>query len=100
MNQYSKRKDANHEEIKAYFIKSGCDDLIDLYKVGGGVPDLWVFVNGIEYWVEIKYKTGKQTEQQVRFQKNHPKLRYIIVRNTSDVDRLFASESRKLSEAT
>ena len=93
MSKFAKRKDTNHNELKAYLIAKGCD-VVDMYAVGQGVPDLLVSYNGEDFWIEVKYLKGKQTDSQIEFLSKHKTLRYFIARNKGDIDEILASASR------
>ena len=44
--QWKRRKDANHKTIMAAFSDHPACDVLDLYQVGGGCPDLLVAIQG------------------------------------------------------
>jgi len=47
------RKDDNHNEVAAEFKRLGCS-VLDLFRLGDGVPDLLVCYGGVCILVEIK----------------------------------------------
>lgn len=52
-----------------------------------GFPDLCAFVNKKFYFIEVKSKIGRQSEDQVNFQKlsEEAGITYILARNIEDV---------------
>lgn len=51
------RRDANHTPIVHALRKAGCS-VVELHKVGGGVPDLLVGRNRLAYLLEVKTAAG------------------------------------------
>ena len=51
--RFARRVDANHAEVKAAFEKMGCS-VIDLSRMGEGVPDILAGYGGLCCLVEIK----------------------------------------------
>jgi hypothetical protein len=53
MSRYARRVDGNHVQIAAAFAACGCS-VLDLARLGGGVPDLLICRNGRCVLVEVK----------------------------------------------
>ena len=66
MTYYKKRVDNNQLEIIKAFQSMGAT-VLNLSTVGKGCPDLLIGYKNISVLVEIKSKTGKFTEPQLKF---------------------------------
>ena len=84
MTHYKKRKDANHADIVKTFRALGCA-VADLYRDGGGIPDLLVSKHGENVLVEIKTEKGKPTKAQDDFARAW-KGEIRTVRNVEDCE--------------
>lgn len=76
--------DSNQKAIVEAFRKCGCSVLI-LSNVGAGCPDIAVGHRGVTYFVEIKSKAGKLTEDQKTFHLAWRGARIHIVRSVDEV---------------
>jgi len=65
---FPKKVDNNQLEIVKTFKSMGAT-VLNLSAVGKGCPDLLIGYKGISVLVEIKSKTGKFTEPQLKFMK-------------------------------
>ena len=66
MTYYKKRVDNNQLEIIKAFQSMGAT-VLNLSAVGKGCPDLLIGYKNISVLVEVKSKTGKFTEPQLKF---------------------------------
>ena len=66
MTYYKKRVDNNQLEIIKAFQSMGAT-VLNLSAVGKGCPDLLIGYKNISVLVEVKSKTGKFTELQLKF---------------------------------
>jgi Holliday junction resolvase len=66
MTYYKKRVDNNQLEIIKAFQNMGAT-VLNLSTVGKGCPDLLIGYKNISVLVEVKSKTGKFTEPQLKF---------------------------------
>ena len=79
----AKKTDSNQQEILndlkrlgiSYFVASG---------VGAGFPDIVVGFRGLNWFIEIKTETGKQTKPQIKFEESW-QGQYAICRSTEQV---------------
>jgi Holliday junction resolvase len=70
MTYYAKRVDSNQNEIINAFIALGAS-VLNLSRVGQGCPDLLIGYKGKHsILIEVKSKSGKFTEPQVKFMQN------------------------------
>lgn len=81
--RWDARKDGNHAEIVAG-LKQACRSVIELHRVGGGVPDLLVGFGGKMKLLEVKTKEGKLQKNQVKFFETWRGPRPIVVRNLEE----------------
>lgn len=75
--RYKARTDANHKEIADAFRTLGCY-VVDLSRVGCGVPDLHVTYRWLSCLVEVKTAEGKYTKAQERFNAEYPGMRFMV----------------------
>lgn len=82
-NQFAKRVDKNHAEIKEVFKKAGWS-VFDAKNIGQGFPDLIVGKHGSTFLVEIKTPTGKLTTPQREFMLNWKGGAVVILRTVEE----------------
>jgi hypothetical protein len=82
---YCKARGYNIGKIKNKGSRVGNRFIFDQYQFLG-LPDLLLFTPKM-YFIEVKSKTGQQSEHQVAFQNlcNKANIPYILVRNLEDV---------------
>jgi hypothetical protein len=83
---YAKRQDANQSGengLQAAFERLGCS-VVDLSRVGSGVPDLAVSLHKFTAFVEIKTEEGFLNPLQIRFHQE-TKATCYVARNLDDV---------------
>lgn len=80
--------DTNHSEIAGAFRKCGVR-VLDLSRMGQGVPDLLVLLRKGMRFAEVKSAKGKLTPQQVEFTQHWP---VDVVRDVSDVERIVNAD--------
>jgi hypothetical protein len=61
---FARRTDANHAAIVDAMRRVGFV-VLDLSRVGGGIPDLWVYKAGRAVWVEIKDGSKPPSKQRL-----------------------------------
>ena len=92
---YARRQDSNQSEIVQAFERLGFS-VIDLSRVGGGVPDLAVSIHKLTVFVEIKTVDGNLQPSQIRFHRES-KAWVEVCRDLKDVERIAkAMKSRAL----
>ena len=96
---YAHRIDANQPEVVAAFERLGCS-VIDLSRVGGGVPDLAVSVFRATCFVEIKIEKvdshdGVMKPEQIRFHRES-KAWIEVARTLEDVERIVGALRRQV----
>lgn len=79
-----RRRDANHQQIVAWYRSLGCY-VADTADLGLGLPDAFVGVAGISDPVEFKSEDGKLTGAQETFIQAWRGSRVWIVRTFDDV---------------
>lgn len=68
MSKYARKKDTNHNEMAAALVERGCS-VYDSSWIGRGFPDHIVTTpKGITFLLETKYRNGKLTPAQIKFQ--------------------------------
>lgn len=84
--RHAARKDANHARIVSELRGCGCK-VLELYQLGGGVPDTLVChpAGTKQILVEIKTAHGALTEQESEFFEVWPEDQRMIARSTDDV---------------
>lgn len=73
----AKRTDANHADIRDALRAIGAQ-VVDLYAVGGGCPDMLVGFRGRTVLIEAKTATGKLTPAQQDFFRDWTGEAYIV----------------------
>jgi hypothetical protein len=94
------RRDANHVAIVDMFIDLGCS-VIDLSKVGSGVPDLLIGGSGSRgrFNVLVEVKDGSKSPSKSRLRKNQEVFAQSwkgvtrVVRNVDDVINVYMEAS-------
>ena len=89
---YAKRTDGNHCLIMESFRRLGCS-VVDLSRVGAGVPDLAVSLHKFTAYVEIKTETGTLEPSQIRFHRES-KATIYVARTLKDVAEIVAHMKR------
>lgn len=90
--RYAKKVDNNHTTLKAELKALGAC-VIDLSRMGKGIPDLLVTWQGLTFFVEIKSAKGKLTEDQWKFAETWKG--YILVVRTLDEFKTLFNEMKK-----
>lgn len=94
MPGYARRTDANQSEIVRAYEQVGAT-VRTLQLEAGGIPDILVGLQGVNYLVEIKTDTGELTPAQVKFFVEW-KGQKAIVRDTSEALRVIGVEAGPL----
>ena len=79
--------DKNQKSILKHFRFLGAS-VTHLHSVGGGVPDLLVGYNGVNYMVEVKTSKGKLNEKQVEYFNNW-NGQVCVIRTNKEVEELL-----------
>lgn len=90
MSKYAKKVDANQVALVRYARELGAS-VQHLHSVGGGVCDLIIGHNGINYLCEVKTEKGKLNALQVEFMQGW-KGHTCVIRTKEDVKLLLTGE--------
>lgn len=85
MSRYARRVDSNQGEI-VETLEAMHVQVINLSRVGGGIPDLLCVVAGQMHLVEIKSDGGTLTPDQVEFHENWTGPPIVILRTLRDAE--------------
>jgi len=105
MSRFARRQDDNHGAILEAFRLHG-GKVTDTSHVGGGYPDVEVFVEAFTgpVWLRVEIKDGSKppsarrlTPAQVAFREAHPWVRILEVLCVEDVARLMRNLKNPLA---
>lgn len=78
------------KQIKDYLTLTGWCHYPNMAGIGSepGLSDRTALKNGITLWIEAKSPTGKQSDDQIKFEKNikENKGHYVLARSVEDLD--------------
>lgn len=75
--KYRRKADKNHSELSDALRKIGCK-VVDLSRVGGGIPDVLVWRAGRCCLLEYKTSTGKLNALQKQFHREWTGCTFIV----------------------